>query len=122
MNRRSLLKLLGAAPLVKPTPQQVSSIGLPGVFPQGIGEPGGMEGNGDTDWALKRLTKLRLRTFFGHQEMEESHWIDRLDPDTAALRSLSITAQFRRTRRIQYRRSVKREMSYLERVIKGEDE
>ena len=73
----------------------------------------------DKGRARAALAKL-LGKSAARRDAEMRQWhIYSLDPDTAGLRSVTIGAKIRRSRRIQYEQSQRREEFTLNSVIKG---
>lgn len=71
------------------------------------------------DWALKKLAKKKARDFFAINQEKKDFYVHSLDPDTHALRSMSLVNKMRRTRDIQYAAKDAREDITLNRIIAG---
>lgn len=117
MNRRGLLKLLGAAPVAAPVIAREAATRA-GVTPLGALVEGGYpigsapspscvsEADWVTDWCRRVFTKA-----WADEERRQSRMFQpqRLDPDLASSRSLSLSAALRIQRERDVERRIERE-------------
>jgi hypothetical protein len=79
--------------------------------------PDGIMGE-DKSWAKKKLAKWFMPGF-SEKEFRE-HTVYELHPDLYSLRSMSLSAKMRIQKRRSFEQYKKKDMTYLERYLKGE--
>jgi hypothetical protein len=127
VKRRSFLGALSAVAaspkaVAKAAAPTFNDLSLPGiaasVFPPGDG----VEASGRMsrmDRAKADLNKLLGKSAERVRHERHNFYINGLDPDTAGLRSPSLGAKIRMTRRIQYEKREEREKGYLHGILSG---
>lgn len=126
MNRRSFLKFIPAVGLASKTAAKEAiakasgvDFGLSGFneIPSGPGLSGAAV---DRGWALKKLAEVLDGTY--RDKLAENTIVGRLDPDLAAMQSMSISARVFIQKERLIERAVKSERTWLERIIRGEED
>lgn len=124
MKRRGFLKALAGAPIAGPAvvkeavASTMADLSLSGVA-TGIASNGMMPQSPDDNWAQKELTKYLGKTA-AHLALEKKQFqFNGIEPDVAALRSVSLTSKVRLSRDIAFERSQEQHKSWLEGRIAG---
>lgn len=121
MRRRGFLGMLAGGAIAGPgmakqaAAQALSDLSLPGVMSGanvGYGVPAG-GGN----WAVERMAELVGMTVADHAKRRKELQIMALDPDIAALGSVSLVAKIGIQRIRTYERNLESERSWLEREV-----
>ncbi len=126
MKRRSFLGLLGGAAAAGPsnvanavTPQalKLRHLGIAGTLARvDEAEPSDA---GRVEHAKQRLKQLIGWGSEARAMRRRRYWLDGLEPDVAALRSVALSQKVRISRRIAFERDEATQQSYLEGVIAG---
>lgn len=127
MRRRNFLGMFGAA--VASGPKAIADVGLQGLNIRGVVAPLGLGGYEDrigqspsmdnVSWAKSSLERLRAMTPWARDLKRRSFHMEAMDPNTASLRSVSLSQKIRISHRRQYEASCRMHDSYLEGVIAG---
>lgn len=130
MKRRNFLGFLGGAAIAGPSAAKaaVSSVGMADLAPMGINMLGtsGVGGaptlawGGSTDnigYAKDGLKKLVGMTKAERERRKRNHYFQGLDPDTASLRSISLTSKIRLAKDRSFEASERDQKTYLQGVI-----
>lgn len=126
MKRRGFLGLLGGAVAAGPagvadavTPQalKLRHLGIAGTLAR-VDEASPSDA-GRADWAKQRLKKLLGWGSEAREMRRRRYWLEGLEPDVAALRSVALSQKVRISRRIAFERDEAQQKTYLEGVIAG---
>lgn len=125
MNRRSVLGFLGlgaaAGPIAAKSAAQMTlgDLGLDGVS-QVVGyasEPG--KAGSSAASAASTLARMAMMSDAARRQQKRAHYLQGLEPDIAALRSVNLRTKIRMSRDIQFERYVREQRGYLEGIIAG---
>lgn len=122
MQRRSFLGIVGGA--LASGPKAIanltkSSLDLADVMPIGLGSYSDPSQLIDGSWAKRSLNQLKNLNPWVQAHQRRTFHISAIDPNTAALRSVSLSQKLRITHRVQYDAWRKNHQTYLEGVIAG---
>jgi hypothetical protein len=133
MKRRNFLGFLGGAAVAGPSAAKaaVSQVGMAGLAPIGINLASGSgkysgavtQGIGATyshvEYARSALKSMMSLTDAAKEHRKREHYFQGLDPDTASLRSLSLTSKIKLAKERSFEASERKQRSHLQGIIDG---
>lgn len=131
MKRRNFLGFLGGAAVGGPSVAQstLSSAGFADLAPAGIrlnqgidhmsvvGAQSTTNAYDNIGWAKKRLDELYGLTAAAREHQKRNHYISQLDPDTASLRSVSLTSKIKIAKDRSFEIEQRRSATHLQGII-----